>query len=143
MYTRYSSHAWSVSYYTNRPVTWQFLSYDSCVRECTHQMTDHRSMLGPLPKFSGLGEQFSFWEPPIYNLYWTTNFHNRQLPYLLDQTPLSISRRTSGRAEQNSRRSRTLAAANIRVALAHVNKPRDMTRMAISAIVRTSTSNHG
>ena len=38
------------------------------------------------------------------------------IPYLLDQTPLSNCRRTSGRAERNSRRSRILAAANIRVA---------------------------
>ena len=52
------------------------------------------------------------------------------IPYSLDQTPLSNCRLTSGCAERNSRRSRILAAANIRVARAHVNKPRDS--MAIS-----------
>ena len=46
--------------------------------------------------------------------------------YLLDQTSLSISRHTSGRAEQNSRCSLILPIANIRVARAHVNKPHDL-----------------
>ena len=41
------------------------------------------------------------------------------IPYLLDQTPLSNCHRTSGHAEQNSRRSRILATANIQVAHAH------------------------
>ena len=41
------------------------------------------------------------------------------IPYLLDQTSLSNCHRTSGHAEQNSRRSRILATANIRVAHAH------------------------
>ena len=48
------------------------------------------------------------------------------IPYLLDQTSLLISHRTSGRAEQNSRRSLTLPVANIRVARAHMNKPHDL-----------------
>ena len=44
------------------------------------------------------------------------------VPYSLDQTPLSISRRTAGCAERNSRSSRILAATNIRVARAHETK---------------------
>ena len=40
---------------------------------------------------------------------------------MLDQTPLSNCRRTSGRAERNSRRSQILAMANIQVAHAHMN----------------------
>ena len=48
------------------------------------------------------------------------------IPYLLDQTSLLISRHTSGRAEQNSRRSLILPVANIRVARAHMNNPHDL-----------------
>ena len=45
------------------------------------------------------------------------------IPYSLDQTPLLNSRRTSGSAERNSRRSRIVAAP--RLLLEHVNVPRD------------------
>ena len=48
------------------------------------------------------------------------------IPYLLNQTSLSISRRTSGHAEQNSRRSLILPVANIGVARVHMNKPHDL-----------------
>ena len=43
----------------------------------------------------------------------------------LNQLPLSNCCRTSGHAEQNSHHSQILAVANIQVACAHVNKPRD------------------
>ena len=49
-----------------------------------------------------------------------------RIPYLLHQTPLSNCHRTYRRAEQNSRYSRIVAVANIRVACAHVNKLCDL-----------------
>ena len=44
-----------------------------------------------------------------------TYMHHKfwHLPYSLDQTPLSNSRRTSGSAEQNSRHSRIVAAPRL------------------------------
>ena len=65
---------------------------------------------------------------------------NRYIPYLLDQSPLSNCRHTSGRAERNSCRSQILAVANIQVAYAHVNKPR--ARMAISNEYTIGTRTH-
>ena len=48
-------------------------------------------------------------------------------PYSLDQTPLSISRRTSRSAERNSRRSRIVAAPRLYYSrsMQHVDMPRD------------------
>ena len=63
------------------------------------------------------------------------------LPYLLDQTPLSNCCHTSGHAVRNSCRSRILTAASIRVAHAHVNKPR--ARMTISKSIHDRYKNTG
>ena len=73
----YTSHAWSVSYYTNRPVTWQFLYYDC---EEMYSSNDWSQIYAwTITKILRPGGAIFILVPPIYNLYWTTNFHNRQL----------------------------------------------------------------
>ena len=61
----------------------------------------------------------------------TNNVTQFRVPYPLNQTPLSISSRTSTQAEQNKRRSRivtTVGVTNIWVTCAYAKVRRELTK---------------